>query len=347
MREEDKIDFVLPWVDNNDIAWQEEKEKYASDSASHDKENNTRYRDTNTLRYVLRSIEQHCPWYHKIYLITTGHYPDWIDINHPKIELITHNDIFLDKSDLPVFNVNAIEMNLVNIKGLSEKFVYLNDDTVIWKHLETDRFFKNNKSVDFFYHGWIPRGRVYRALRSNDVWVDAILNNIHFINREASMSKMNDSQYFHHSYGVKQKISNFLYKVFYKKVFWIHHWHHPQPYMKRHIEQVRDVFNKEMKETSKHRFKLNTDITQYLYRYWHLMTGDFEPYNYKDGLVAKISSLKYLQSIITDINQNETVNFVCFNDQMSDISQDEFNQVIVVLEKYLSDTFPQKASFEL
>ncbi|CAA6812635.1 MAG: Capsular polysaccharide phosphotransferase wcwK (EC (Stealth protein wcwK) [uncultured Sulfurovum sp.] len=346
MNEEDKIDFVLPWVDSSDLSWQEEKGKYALNSTSHDTENNTRYRDANTLRYVLRSIEKNCPWYHKIYLITTGHYPRWLDIHHPKIELITHDDIFPDNNDLPVFNVNAIEMNLVNIKGLSEKFVYLNDDTIIWKYLEIDRFFKNNKPVDFFYHGWLPRGRVYKLVRSSDVWVDAILNNIHLINNEVSLGKMSYSQYFHHSYGLKQKISNFLYRFLYKKVFWINHWHHPQPYVKQNLKYVSSIFSKEMKETSRHRFKLNTDITQYLYRYWHLMTGDFEPHNYDDGYVVRMNCFQQMKDILEEIKYGDTFSFVCFNDQMNDISDSEFQEVVAMLEQSLKEKFKQKASFE-
>jgi len=344
---ENKIDFVLPWVDSSDTSWQEDKLRYEGKYNNEDRKNSTRFRDTNTLKYVLRSIEKNCPWYHKIYLITVGHTPSWLNVSHPKIELIAHEELFIDKANLPVFNSNAIEMNLVNIKNLSEKFIYLNDDMIIWKSLKKERFFKDNKPVDFFHHAWVPRNKIFEMLKGKDTWVDAINNNIRLLHNTSFTSSMSPNQYYHYSYSLKQKISNFIQKNIYKKLFWINHWHHPQPYTRHTLDSVYATYSKEMIDTSNHKFRSSKDITPYLYRYWHLVKGDFYPYFHNDGLVVKISSLKYLQSIITHINQSDTINFVCFNDQMSDVNQDEFNQIIVVLEKHLSSTFPQKASFEV
>lgn len=339
-----KIDFVLPWVDSNDVAWQAEKAKYASDNAGRNEENNTRYRDTNTLRYVLRSIEKYCSWYHKIYLITAGHYPDWLDVNHPKIKLVTHEELYINKTHLPIFNSSSIEMNLINIKKLSEKFIYLNDDTIIWKSLKKERFFKNNKPVDFFHHAWIPRNKIFDILKGRDSWIHSLNNNIQLINKK--IPKMNNMQYYHHSYPLGQKISNFLQKNIHKKLFWIKHWHHPQPYLRSTIKEVYTEYKKEMLTSSYNRFRENNDLTQYIYRYWHLMTGNFEPYFYNDGFVAKISSLAYLENAIRKIEQDKSINFVCFNDQADNISHNEFERISDKLGNYLESKFPDKASFE-
>ena len=155
-----QIDFVLPWVDGNDQEWQKEKNIY-SPNQDCDANAQTRFRDMGTLKYVLRSIEQHCPWYNKIYLITTGHYPKWLDITHEKVVLITHDELYFNKSHLPVFSSSSIEMNLANIKGLSEKFIYLNDDTIFMRSLKKSRFFVEDKPVDFLSHGWIPRNKLF------------------------------------------------------------------------------------------------------------------------------------------------------------------------------------------
>ena len=340
------IDFILPWVTPNDSAWQKERNRYDKDFNKEDKCSITRFRDMNTLKYVLRSIEKHCPWYHKIYLITTGHTPDWLDVSNPKIELVTHEKLFIDKSALPVFNSNAIEMNLVNIPNLSDKFVYLNDDMMIWNPLDIERFFKNGKAVDFFYHGWIPRNRLFKLLKGKDTWVDALNNNISLINNFSFSSSMNQQQYYHDSYSFKQKISNFIQKNIYKKFFWINHWHHPQPYLKSTLKQVYNTYTEKMLDTSKHKFRSSRDITPYLYRYWQLVTGDFEPCFHDDGVVVKLFSLKYLDSTISILNQNKSVNFVCFNDQANEIDEDEFLEISDKLETYLEMHFPSKASFE-
>jgi hypothetical protein len=341
-----KIDFVLPWVDPTDDSWQKERNKYDKAYNLDDKENSTRFRDMKTLKYVLRSIEKNCPWYNKIYLITTGHYPKWLDVSHPKIELITHEELFINKSALPVFNSNAIEMNLVNIEKLSENFIYLNDDMIIWEPLETHRFFKASKPIDFFHHAWIPRNKFYEMIKGKDTWIDALNNNIALINNTSFSSEMHNQQYYHHSYSLKQKISNFLQKNIYKKLFWINHWHHPQPYLKSTIKKVYSTYTNDMIDTSKHKFRSSSDITPYLYRYWHLMTGNFEPYYHDDAVVVRPSSVKSLEGICLEIDNYNHINFICFNDQIGNIDDSEFNHLANALDYYLESKFPDKASFE-
>lgn len=44
---------------------------------------------------------------------------------------VNHDTLFPNLSHLPSFNSNAIELQLHNIEGLSEYFIYLNDDFYI------------------------------------------------------------------------------------------------------------------------------------------------------------------------------------------------------------------------
>ena len=340
-----KIDFVLPWVDACDPKWIESKFKYQNVN-DEDNHTQTRFREMNTLKYVLRSIEKNAPWYNKIYLITTGHTPKWLDISHPKIELVTHDELFIDKSALPVFNSSAIEMNLVNIKGLTDNFIYLNDDTVIVKPVSKDRFFKDGKVVDFFCHGWIPRGELFSKIKGIDTWVDSLNNNLKLINSDFNSGSLSKEMLYSHSYSMKSKISNFMYKNLYRDLFWIAHWHHPQPYTKKTIESVYEKYKDEMITCSHNRFRSSKDFTQYIYRYWHLINGDFIPYKHNDGFVAKITSLKYLNETIDYLKNDTKINFVCFNDQMNSVSDEEFYKTTIVLEQYLQTIFSKKASFE-
>ncbi|MEM0437645.1 Stealth CR1 domain-containing protein, partial [Escherichia coli] len=51
-----KFDAVILWVDGNDPKWQEEYNKYCK-PASRIENGVQRYRDWDTLRYVIRGIE--------------------------------------------------------------------------------------------------------------------------------------------------------------------------------------------------------------------------------------------------------------------------------------------------
>ena len=50
------IDFVLPWVDNQDPEWQKSRQQYAENQSLSDANSSARFRDSGTLKYVLRSI---------------------------------------------------------------------------------------------------------------------------------------------------------------------------------------------------------------------------------------------------------------------------------------------------
>lgn len=340
-----KIDFVLPWVDDNDLSWRNKREKYSVQSKINNSNSNFRFRDFNTLKFVLRSIEKNCPWYNRIYLITEGHYPSWLNIHHNKIVLVTHEELYFDATNLPTFNSSSIEMNLANLVGLSEHFVYLNDDTIILNPIDKSRFFVNNLPVDFLCHGWLPRKKIFSLFRPISIWEHSLNNNLHLVNKFKSSIALDNDKLFHSSYSLLNKISNFLLKYLFKHYFWLEHWHHPQPYNKNTIKQVRFLFEKEMTICSKNKFRYHSDLTHYLYRYWHLVNGMFYPFKYNDAIVENISSVSNFNKLIRKLN-NYNFKFVCFNDSEK-LSYDEFNKVKNILYDFLFEKFPTEASFEI
>ncbi|XP_066905780.1 N-acetylglucosamine-1-phosphotransferase subunits alpha/beta isoform X2 [Halyomorpha halys] len=100
----------------------------------------SRFDDKEELRYCLRSISKHVPWIKTVYLITNGEIPYWLNLDNPKLRLITHEEIFPNQNDLPTFSSPAIEVNIHRIPGLSEKFLYFNDDILIGKDIWPEDF---------------------------------------------------------------------------------------------------------------------------------------------------------------------------------------------------------------
>jgi len=343
----EKIDFVLPWVDSSDPEWQNSRNRcQPGGNNSDDANSEARFRDMDTLRYALRSIEKNCPWYNHIYLITEGHIPKWLNINHEKITLVTHKELFLDPSHLPVFNSSAIEMNLVNLNNLSEKFVYMNDDFIIFNPVEKRRFFRENKPVDFFCHHFLPRGKLFALIKGKDTWIDSLNNILKLLNKKIFPIHIENSSLFHHTYSFSEKANNYLFKYFFQKLIWIKHWHHPQPLLKHTLTDVYTAFSDEMMACSQNRFRSSNDLTQYIYRYWQLIHGTFYPYKHHDGLVANLDSLPVLHHMIEQLLATDNkINFVCFNDSVK-LSDDEYQSVKQRLSEFLENHFPDKASFE-
>ena len=88
----EKIDFVITWVDGNDEKWLKEKEKYSKECSNKNSDEfkkwinaKSRYRDWDNLKYWFRAVCKYAPWVNKIYFITYGHVPNWLDTNNPKL----------------------------------------------------------------------------------------------------------------------------------------------------------------------------------------------------------------------------------------------------------------------
>lgn len=167
------VDLVYTWVDGNDPIWQKKKNLYlkGQSNVSQDSAGEHRYADHDELKYSLRSVEKNIPWVRHIYIITDSQKPIWLK-DHPKVTIIDHKNIFPPDA-LPTFNSTAIETRLPFIPGLSEHFLFANDDYFVNFPLEKSFFFdqKGNPIADIFILGLTPQNNLYGDLiqHTNDV----------------------------------------------------------------------------------------------------------------------------------------------------------------------------------
>ena len=124
-----KIDFVIPWVDDSDPVWRAKKEKYTGIMSQVGNEE-ARYRDWDTLKYWFRGVEKFAPWVRNVYFITDDQVPEWLNLDNPKLKWVKHSD-YIPEEYLPTFNSHVIEWNMHRIPDLAENFVYFNDDVFL------------------------------------------------------------------------------------------------------------------------------------------------------------------------------------------------------------------------
>ena len=105
-----------------------------------------RYRDWETLRYWFRGVEKFAPWVNKIYFVTCGHVPSWLNLDADKLVHVKHSD-YIPEEYLPTFSSHPIELNVNRIRGLSEHFVYFNDDTFLCRSIPKEIFYRDGKPV--------------------------------------------------------------------------------------------------------------------------------------------------------------------------------------------------------
>lgn len=144
------VDLVYTWVDGDDPEWLAKRQAYEVGTQSTSDANlRARFVSRDELKYSLRSVEMYASWVNKIYLVTDAQVPSWLRTDHPKLTVVDHRELF-SPEDLPVFNSHAIESRLHRIPGLSEHFIYMNDDVFFGRPIRPEVFFFGNGVTKFF-----------------------------------------------------------------------------------------------------------------------------------------------------------------------------------------------------
>ncbi len=164
-RKNHPIDVVIAWVDGSDPALAEKRNRYITKGASTSLSSgvhSTRFASNNEIRYCVLSIMKFSPFVRNIFIVTDGQDPDlYNDIKtyFPErlnsFRIVDHKEIFAGfDSFLPTFNSISIGNMIWRIKGLSDNFVYFNDDTFLIKMIQPEDWFINHKPV--IRGKWVP-----------------------------------------------------------------------------------------------------------------------------------------------------------------------------------------------
>ena len=332
---DEKIDFVIMWVDGSDPKWLEEKNKYSTKKVNIDDAIN-RYRDMGTLKYWFRAVEKYTPWVNKIHFITWGHVPDWLDINNPKLNIVKHED-YIPKQYLPTFSANPIELNLHRIKELEEKFVLFNDDVFIMNPLKPKYFFKNGLPCDFW------KENVFKTENADDNFFDhIILNDLFIINKNFDKKKFikdNFSKVFNLKYG-KRNIRYIM----------LAHWnyfagfdipHTANSFLKSSFKEIWEKEYDFLNRTSQNKFRSVFDVNQWVVQWWQMLKGNFLVKSHNQ--TGQYYILKENNDELFDYIRSDKSTVVCINDTNANL---DFDKVTKELIDILEEKLPNKSSFE-
>lgn len=327
------IDIVVTWVDMNDARWQTDFHKY---SGKGDIESNgvvdARFRDYGFLKYWFRGIEKFAPWVRRIHFVTCGQKPEWLDETNPRLNLVNHKD-FIPAQFLPTYNSVVIERFMYKIPGLSERFVYFNDDFYMLRPIPEERFFQKGLPCDIAVFQYNPTW---------SQWYKTLKNNIRLINRNFDkkevMREFKD-KWFNKEYEGKDW-QNKLLKP-YNRFITLRVHHNAQPYLKSTFEEVWAVEEQELTLTSSNRFRHSSDYSPELFRTWQICKGNFMPYNtYKD---TKMFPLMVKPKQAVKAIRNQEYSLVCLNDNKNIRN---YNELMNELEEAFKSILPEKSSFE-
>lgn len=156
------MDAVITYVNGNDPLWMAD---YAANVGGDML--TKRFRDWGTLKYLLRGIEKHLPFIDNIFLVVAreSQVPVWVDRH--AVNVIMHKD-FVPPEYLPTFNCNTLEVFLHRIPGLSERYIYFNDDMFPFRDMHEEDFFVDGKAVVWFKRHFLALNMYKKICRESD-----------------------------------------------------------------------------------------------------------------------------------------------------------------------------------
>ncbi len=237
------IDYVVPMVFDDDLQWQQEYKSHMH-VAEYRTGSACRYRSWGLEPLLVRCIKKFMPFVSTIIIILAreSQKKPWMDDD--RIRVVYHRD-FIPEKYLPVFNSCIIEMFIPYIDGLSEHFIYGNDDMFPLSGMSASDFFARGLPVQHYDVKKFP----------------ATMNIFH--------GKCRDQQ-------------RMVAAAFGKELgddVWMYNGHCLAPLLKSSCLEARERFEKEVTGGITP-YRSRTSYNQYLYVLWQYFTG-----RYVDGRV--------------------------------------------------------------
>lgn len=157
------MDAVITYVDGLDPLWQADYAAWHDGKAPLAK----RFRDWGTLPFLLRGIESNMPFIEKVHLVVAreSQVPSWV--NRETVHVVLHEEI-MPEGCLPCFNSCSIEMFLHRIPGLSEEYLYFNDDMFPVAPCSAGDFFVDGRCATGFARCFGANTLYRKQTRSSD-----------------------------------------------------------------------------------------------------------------------------------------------------------------------------------
>ena len=307
------IDIVYLWVDGSDPAWQAKRNALVGGETMTAANCKGRYANNDELRYSLRSVAEYAPWIRRIFIVTDGQKPAWLDTSHPKIRLVDHSEILPEESR-PCFNSTIIEHFLWRIPGLSEKFLLANDDTL---------FNAPVSPSDFYSNDGLPTVRLYRKrFRKQTLWIREKILRRKLANRNMTI---------HNSARLVESATG--------KYFGGRTHHNIDAYLKSDYSRTFHLFEKDIAATLTNHTRSTNDIERQIYSYLPLAE--------RNAHLEYVDEHTSFRMQIHDHKQYERIamlrpTFLCIND--GERSNDDDRRRAAV---WLASRFPTPSPFEI
>lgn len=143
------IDMVFTWVDGTDARHVQERRRYEACGADEDVRSpgrpdgrpEARFEQVGEIVASVNSVLQYLAWVRTVYVVTASQVPplDRSLLDCGRVKVVDHTEI-VPAAYLPTFNSRVVESCLHRIPGVSEVFLYNNDDYFHFSQVPRDAF---------------------------------------------------------------------------------------------------------------------------------------------------------------------------------------------------------------
>ena len=277
------IDMVFSWVDGTSTEFQRARALRMQTYVVGDGDDSeARYRQIDELKYALRSVYLYAPWVRRIFIVTDSDRPAWL-AEHPRVTIVRSEEFFADPSVLPTHNSHAVESQLHNIPGLSEHFIYSNDDMFFGRPVSPDMFFSPGGITKF---------------------IEATTR--------IGLGEPNPER---SGFENAARVNRALLQRRFGRVTTRHLEHAATPLRRSVMAELERDFPEDFKRTAASAFRSSTDIsvTNSLYHYYGLMTGK--------AVVQTQATVRYIETTLATaagemdaLLRDRDYDFFCLND---------------------------------
>ncbi len=257
-----------------------------------------------------------------------------MNTDNPKLKVVRHEE-FIPEKYLPTFNSHTIELNLHRINGLSEHFVYFNDDTFVTAYVKPEDFFKKGLPCDTFaqdaiFFGKDSVGHINGAI--------ATVINSNFSKKEAL--KKNIFKWYNPKNGFRNIVKTTLLMpwpwfpgFFYQ--------HTANSFLKSTFNEVWEKEFSVLDNTCRDKFRQQTNVNQWLMKFWQLASGRFIPRHPKLGYCYHLKESNFQEACNAVSDGKHGV--VCINDN---VRTENFEDKAERLKEAFQVLLPAKSTFE-
>lgn len=256
------------------------------------------------MRYWFRGVEMFAPWVNRVYFVTWGHIPAWLNTENPKLTVVKHTD-FIPSEYLPTFNANPIELNIHRITGLSEQFVLFNDDFFLTAPVQPEDFFRNGLPCEA-----VRLGQLSALSPEDSIFPHMILNNMAIINKHFSKRKVlakHWRKFYSLRYG-KDFVRNLLLAPA-KHFSCFNDQHIATSYLKKSFQEVWNAEPELLDAACHNRFRTKDDLTHWLVKAWQNCCGVTVPRSIAFGKMFEIGCDEAYMAI-----RKKKYKVLCLND---------------------------------